>query len=259
MQGVFNVDWKSKLDPVPDDEAQREARLRDSKPKPKEDARGGDLDVIPEESPERKSKHKHKHGKTRGSGSDDSDGSDGSGTGSDEERNPHPTGPQAATPCFTLDKKKYYVIPGEHEPRPGRFGHYVRPYRFNQAKHMCEPVKKRAAMGRHPELTTGMPGIPWPPKNVCKLRYSQYDDWDEFKEAIRDTNPEWMDDVEPLLQYFQDSYEQGIPPCITVDDFADHWKEIKELSPAKDRDPYQPPTRTGCWRTWTTCAALSPP
>ena len=172
------MDWGSKLDPAPDDEAQREARLRDSKPKPQENARGAHeprpgaakrgsgLDPIQEEP----SKHKkHGHARTRGSDSDDSDASS---TGSEEERSPHPTGAQAATPCFTLSGKKYYVIPGEHQPRPGRFGHYVRPYRFNQAKHICEPVKKRAAMGHHPELTTGMPGIPWPPEDVCCLLYT---------------------------------------------------------------------------------------
>ena len=86
-----------------------------------------------------------------------------------------------------------------------------------------------------------MPGIPWPPKNVCKLRYSQYKDWDEFKEAIEETDQDWYDDTHDLLDLFQTSYINSLPPRISVDDFADHWKEIKELSPAEDRDPYQPP------------------
>jgi hypothetical protein len=251
MQGVFNVDWPEALDPYPDEEAQRESRKQDreegatevktrgkAKPKNKSNPDAGQDPGLGPLQPIQEVDEIRARAGSDSSGDDDE---------SEDEEDPEdeddqlPKGLQAATPSFRLKDQLYYVIPGRHPSRPGKFGHYIRPYRIDRKTHLCIPGRKQARL-RDPldKLFAGMPGVPWPPKDICSIDYKHYHSWSRYKRELKNVNEEWYNRMEDIIDIMEDGFLTGVPG-LDIDDFKQNWNDLYKLGPVDEKDPYLPP------------------
>jgi hypothetical protein len=75
---------------------------------------------------------------------------------------------------FTLDDKRFFVVRGDDRPRPGIFGHYLKPFTVDDDDE-CVPfpppedydaTQDKTWVGNF--IQSGWPGLPWPDKALVK-------------------------------------------------------------------------------------------
>lgn len=135
-------------------------------------------------------------------------------------------GPQPATRTFVLQPgaRRFYVIPGRHEARAGRFGHYLRPYTVTTSFETNPFPLPQALVQRGENLdyyTLGVPGVPWP--------------------SIEQQGSDWCNRVEAIGYYFLDGHACADRQVYRA---GDSYKQLSFLGPDGDKDPYFPPDPT---------------
>ena len=85
---------------------------------------------------------------------------------------------------FETSRRRFFVMDNAHEPRPGRYGHYLKPYTVDDEQE-CVPFPAPPEYDANEQKKTdkrviqaGWPGQPWPDKSI--VEYVQRK-WEEYK------------------------------------------------------------------------------
>ena len=83
---------------------------------------------------------------------------------------------------FMTGERWFFVMPGVFIPRPGRFGHYLKPYTVDEDKE-CVPYPpppgydaNEAKDYENRVVVAGWPGVPWPNKEIVKYVMPRWDE-----------------------------------------------------------------------------------
>ena len=256
MQGSFNVEWDKVLDPGLDEETQRLYGDR-----------GGE-----------KRKVRRRVRRIRRAGGDEELEDEADDVYEDEpepavEQVPELTNlpPSPATLKFVVEgpvgrgNTRFFVIPGKHRARVGKFGHYLTPTTVTGSGE-CVPFPPIGEVGEpdleeHPLIYGGLPGFPQAPAFVNDLvleRASARTDRSsgDFKFRWDDVPPEpdwkgWRHAplVEIRLALEMDTPDQGDFNIISRREYHKHPTDPKwhGLGDRLDRDPYPfPPNLDVC-------------
>jgi hypothetical protein len=177
--------------------------------------------------------------------------------------NKHPE-PHMPSQRFELDNRTFFVIKGSAEPRPGLFGHYLRPYTIDDDDECVpypppdgyEPGYVKTWHQRF--LPVGIPGLPWPSEDLVEY---VNDAWTKHVENwIQPTHP--GDDLRRIagwsarqLGFFTDASMRCVrdhatsPFMIERETFRSNRRDhvlVHHTGPPGNPDPCLPPNIDYC-------------
>jgi hypothetical protein len=203
-------------------------------------------------------------------GPEDAEGPDGGGEPDDRPvvpaapaaprpRRPRPASPHPPAQRFTSEGEQFFVVPGDAHPRPGIFGHYLKPYTVDEDEE-CVPFPPPEDYDANADkrwdgefLSSGWPGLPWPSKALVQAVFPLWKrnlaNW--IPNSITDDVAGWSRGLLPAYREAMRANRGETPFEIERKKFHDnrgglHRATYFHISTPYGRDPSLPPNLDAC-------------